>query len=222
MSNLPPGPSNRGPVESSPKAVPVPEHYFSADPQAAERRRKITIMLWGRQVELTTAAGVFSPDGLDRGTAVLLRESPIPTGSPTLLDLGCGYGPIALALALHSPEAYVDAVDVNLRALELCRENAAALGVADRVQVCLPELTDPARRYDEIWSNPPIRIGKQALHELLLTWLPRLTPAGTARLVVGRNLGADTLQSWLLGQGFECVRAGSAKGFRVLAVKRPH
>jgi 16S rRNA (guanine1207-N2)-methyltransferase len=197
----------------------VPEHYFSADPQAAERRRTIATLLWGREVELTTAAGVFSPDGLDRGTAVLLRESPIPTGRPTLLDLGCGYGPIALALALHSPEARVDAVDVNVRALELCRENAAALDVADRVQVSLPEQVDPARRYDEIWSNPPIRIGKQALHELLLTWLPRLKSDGTARLVVGRNLGADTLQGWLIEQGYECVRTGSAKGFRVLAVR---
>jgi 16S rRNA (guanine1207-N2)-methyltransferase len=201
--------------------VPVPEHYFSADPQAAERRRKITIMLWGRQVELTTAAGVFSPDGLDRGTAVLLRESPVPTGSPILLDLGCGYGSIALALALHCPQASIDAVDVNERALELCRQNAAALRVADRVQVLLPEQVDQARRYDEIWSNPPIRIGKHALHELLLTWLPRLKPGGTARLVVGRNLGADTLQAWLIGQGYACMRAGSAKGFRVLEARPP-
>jgi 16S rRNA (guanine1207-N2)-methyltransferase len=96
-----------------PKVVPVPEHYFSADSQAAQRRRKISIMLWGRQVELTTAAGVFSAEGLDRGTAVLLRVSPIPTGSPSLLDLGCGYGPIALALALHCPGARVDAVDAR-------------------------------------------------------------------------------------------------------------
>jgi 16S rRNA G1207 methylase RsmC len=197
----------------------VPEHYFSADPQAAARRRTITITLWGRQVELTTAAGVFSPEGLDRGTAVLLRESPIPTGGPTLLDLGCGYGPIGLALALHCPGARVFAVDVNERALELCRENAVALGVADRVQVSLPQQVDPAQRYDEIWSNPPIRIGKQALHDLLLGWLPQLKPGGVARLVVGRNLGADTLQTWLAEQGYECVRAGSAKGFRVLIVR---
>jgi 16S rRNA (guanine1207-N2)-methyltransferase len=204
-----------------PKVVPVPEHYFSADSQAAQRRRKISIMLWGRQVELTTAAGVFSAEGLDRGTAVLLRVSPIPTGSPSLLDLGCGYGPIALALALHCPGARVDAVDVNVRALELCRENAVALGLADRLQVLLPDQVDPARRYDEIWSNPPIRIGKQALHELLLSWLPRLKPGGTARLVVGRNLGADTLQAWLIDQGYECLRTGAAKGFRVLAVEPP-
>jgi 16S rRNA (guanine1207-N2)-methyltransferase len=186
------------------------DHYFSARPQAAERRQTITVDLWGRSVDLTTAAGVFSAEGLDRGTAVLLRSSPIPAGSPDLLDLGCGYGPIALAL---------DAVDVNERALALCRENAAALGLEDRVTVSLPEQVDPTRRYDEIWSNPPIRIGKQALHDLLLDWLPRLRPGGVARLVAARNLGADTLQAWLVEQGYNCVRAASAKGFRVLTAK---
>jgi 16S rRNA (guanine1207-N2)-methyltransferase len=197
----------------------MPEHYFSARPEAAERRQTITVDLWGRTVRLTTAAGVFSAEGLDRGTAVLLRPSPIPTGSPALLDLGCGYGPISIALALHCPGATIDAVDVNERALALCRENAAALGVGDRMNVSLPDEIDPARRYDEIWSNPPIRIGKQALHDLLLDWLPRLKPGGVARLVVARNLGADTLQAWLVEQGYDCARAASAKGFRVLTVK---
>ena len=220
MSNLPPGPSNRGPVVSSPRAVPVPEHYFSADPQAAEHRRKITLTLWGRQVELTTAAGVFSPDGLDRGTAVLLRESPIPIGSPTLLDLGCGYGPIALALALHCPGAQRRRGRCEHRAFAFAAENAAATASRTGSGSAAGGM-DPELHYDEIWSNPPIRIGKQALHELLLTWLPRLERGGTARLVVGRNLGADTLQSWLLRQGYECVRAGAAKGFRVLVVNRP-
>ena len=110
-------------------------------------------------------------------------------------------------------------MDVNERALTLCRDNAAALGVADRVRVLRPDEVDPAIRYDEIWSNPPIRIGKKALHDLLSTWLPRLTPDGVARLVVGKNLGADTLQRWLIDQGYDCVRAASAKGFRVLHVR---
>ena len=135
------------------------------------------------------------------------------------MDLGCGYGPIALAIAVHCPGALVDAVDVNERALALCRENAAALGVADRVRVLRPEEADPHVRYDEIWSNPPIRIGKQGLHELLLTWLSRLEPDGVARLVVGKNLGSDTMQRWLIEQGYGCERAASAKGFRVLVVR---
>ena len=191
-------------------------HYFSEDPGGPERRRTISVDLAGRVVELVTAGGVFAGDGLDRGTAVLLRESPMPTGRPRILDLGCGYGPIALAVALHCPGAKVDAVDVNQRALELCRDNAAALGVAGRVRVLRPEEADPQTRYDEIWSNPPIRIGKAALHALLLDWLPRLRPTGVARLVVSKNLGADTLQRWLTEQGYATDRIATSKGFRVL------
>jgi 16S rRNA (guanine1207-N2)-methyltransferase len=195
------------------------DHYFTSAPGAAERRRMIKVRLWGTDMQLVTAAGVFSPDALDRGTAVLLRASPVPAGSPRLLDLGCGYGPIALALALHCPEARVDAVDVNERALALCRDNASALGVADRVRVSRPECIDSDVRYDEIWSNPPIRIGKEALHALLESWLLRLQPSGVARLVVGKNLGADTLQRWLIAQGYLCERTASAQGFRVLEVR---
>ena len=193
-------------------------HYFSEQPSGAEMRRTITARVWGRELKLITASGVFAADGLDLGTAVLLRASPLPKGKPRILDLGCGYGPIALAIAVHSPGALIDAVDVNERALALCRDNAMALGVAYRVRVLRPEEVAADTRYDEIWSNPPIRIGKQALHELLLSWLARLAPDGVARLVVGKNLGADPLQRWLIEQGFGCERAASAKGFRVLLV----
>jgi 16S rRNA (guanine1207-N2)-methyltransferase len=193
--------------------------YFSEQPSGTEVRRAISAQIWGRELTLITASGVFAADWLDRGTAVLLRTSPIPQGSPRILDLGCGYGPIALAIALHCPGAVIDAVDVNERALALCRENAEALGVADRVRVLRPEQVEPDVRYDEIWSNPPIRIGKQSLHELLLNWLGRLAPDGVARLVVGKNLGSDTLQRWLIEQGYSCERVASSKGFRVLVIR---
>lgn len=196
-----------------------PSHYFNEQPGGAELRRTITAQIWGRELTMVTAGGVFAADGLDRGTAVLLRASPMPEGTPRILDLGCGYGPIALAIAVHCHGALIDAVDVNERALALCRENAQSLGVADRVRVLRPDQVEPEARYDEIWSNPPIRIGKQSLHELLLTWLARLAPNGIARLVVGKNLGSDTLQRWLNEQGYDCERVASAKGFRVLLVR---
>ena len=104
-----------------------PSQYFSKQPSGTEVRRTITMRIWDRELKLITAGGVFAADGLDRGTAVLLRASPVPVGSPRILDLGCGYGPIALALALHCPGALVDAVDVNERALSLCRDNSVAL-----------------------------------------------------------------------------------------------
>ncbi len=198
------------------------DHYFSEQPTGVEVRRTISARLLGRDVELLTANSVFSADRLDPGTAVLLRESPVPEGPARICDLGCGYGPIALGLALASPVVSVDAVDVNDRALALCRDNAIRMGVADRVQTLRPK--DVARNvgYDEIWSNPPIRIGKAALHDLLQSWLPRLRPGGVARLVVARNLGADSLQRWLIDQGYPTDRVASAKGFRVLVVRVDH
>ena len=197
-----------------------PSHYFNASPTGPEHRRSVTAHVWGSELPLTTANGVFAGEGLDRGTAILLHESEPPTGSPRILDLGCGYGPIALALAVHCPGAQVDAVDVNERALALCRDNAAALGVSERVRVLRPEEVEEDRQYDAIWSNPPIRIGKQALHELLLRWFARLHPDGRAVMVVGRNLGGDSLQAWLTDQGYPTTRLASAKGFRVLESRR--
>lgn len=194
------------------------EHYFSDTPSGPEHRREVSADLFGRTVTVTTANGVFAGDGLDRGTAVLLRTVPPPTGRPRILDLGCGWGPIALGLALACPGARIDAVDVNDRALALCRDNARRLGVAERIRVVRPDQVGAETTYDQLWSNPPIRIGKTALHELLLRWLPRLAPDGTAHLVVGKNLGADTLAGWLTDQGYDCSRTGTSKGFRVLEV----
>lgn len=193
-------------------------HYFHT-PTGQEHRREVGMRFWDTDWTFTTADGVFSADGLDLGTSVLLRESVPPAGATRLLDLGCGYGVLAVALATACPGAVVDAIDTNARALELCAANAAAHGVGDRVRPLVPADADPDARYDEIWSNPPIRIGKAALHELLLTWLPRLVPGGTARLVVGRNLGADSLQAWLNASGYRCEREASAKGFRVFSVR---
>lgn len=194
------------------------EHYFSADPSVPFRREPVNATVWGRTLTLTSGAGVFSRGHLDHATAVLFRETSPPEGG-RILDLGCGYGVIGLAIAAASPAAVVTGVDVNARALLLATENAAAIGVADRFTACLPDAVSDDATYDEIWSNPPIRIGKPALHALLLSWLPRLEPGGRAVLVVGKNLGADSLQRWLGEQGYPTERLASAKGFRVLEVK---
>jgi 16S rRNA (guanine1207-N2)-methyltransferase len=197
----------------------VDEHYFSADPGVAFRRTPVRASVWGHDLDLTSGSGVFAQGRLDVGTAVLFRETETPKPG-TFLDLGCGYGVIGLALAVAVPEARVWAVDVNERAVLLANENAAALGVADRYTAVTPDAVPADVSFDEIWSNPPIRVGKQALHELLLTWLPRLAPAGRAVMVVGKNLGADSLQRWLGEQGYPTERLASAKGFRVLESRR--
>lgn len=189
-------------------------HYFHT-PDEPLVTHEFRATVFGHDLTFTASRGVFSGHKLDLGTGVLLREvDPPATGH--LLDLGCGVGTIAVGLAVAAPGITVDAVDVNARAVELTRMNAQRHGVADRVSARAPEQVDPAVRYDEIWSNPPIRIGKDALHELLLTWLPRLSDDGIAWLVVGKNLGGDSLHRWLGDQGFPTQRVASAKGFRVL------
>ena len=192
--------------------------YWTDSPDVASRPSEVDLLLPDVDLRLTTDRGVFSADRVDRGTRYLLLEGPdLPTGPVDLLDLGCGYGPIACTLASRRPEARVWAVDVNERARDLCRANAAAAGLAN-VEVAAPDDVPVDVHLAAIWSNPPIRIGKPALHDLLTRWLDLLTPDGTAHLVVQRHLGADSLARWLDDRGWATERRGSRKGFRLLDV----
>ncbi|PRY63671.1 16S rRNA m(2)G 1207 methyltransferase [Knoellia remsis] len=200
------------------------EHYFTAQPATRDERRPLTVRLAGRDVTVEVAPGIFSPGGLDKGTSVLLDEVPDPPPSGRFLDLGCGWGPLALTMGLLSEHADVLGVDVNERSVDLTNRNATALGLG-HVRAATPDAVGDDAAYDLIWSNPPIRIGKPALHELLRTWLPRLAPGGEAWLVVQRNLGSDSLQKWIesdpSGPRMPCARLASSKGFRVLRVDQP-
>jgi 16S rRNA (guanine1207-N2)-methyltransferase len=198
------------------------DHYFSAEPTAPPRRGQIQFSVAGRDYRLAVAAGVFSAGRLDPGTAVLLKKADLPavaTGG-VLLDLGCGYGPIALVLAGEAPRAVVYAVDVNARARELTAENAASLGLAERVRVAAPDEVPADLVFDQIWSNPPTHVGKVELYALMDRWLPRLAADGVAWLVINRHLGGDSLHSRLVDQGWVVDRVASQKGFRVLRVAR--
>lgn len=198
------------------------DHYFSASPVSAENLRRIRVTLAGRDFEVTTAGGVFSPDHIDSGTGVLLANTPPPPRGGDLLDLGCGWGPIALSLALDSPHATVWAVDVNERALDLVRRNAEALGLGN-VNAVQPDDVPDDVLFRTIRSNPPIRVGKHELHGLLERWIPRLDERSDAWLVVQRNLGSDSLQRWLAAtfdDGFSVHRAATGRGFRVIRVRR--
>lgn len=198
------------------------DHYFSEAPASAEKLRRIRIPIAGREVEVTTAAGVFSPERLDTGTKVLLDHTPEPPPGGDFLDLGCGWGPISLHLASLSPRARIWAVDVNERALDLVRRNAAELGL-DNVNAVTPADVPTDVVFRTIRSNPPIRVGKAVLHDLMETWIPRLDQRSDAYLVVKRDLGSDSLQRWLAAtfdEGFSVHRAATAKGYRVLKVRR--
>jgi 16S rRNA (guanine1207-N2)-methyltransferase len=198
---------------------PPAGHYFEPSPASASAEEVVEVRLPDLAFSLRTDRGVFSHGHLDAGTAVLLRAAPPPPPTGVGLDLGCGAGPIALAMALRAPGLRVWAVDVNERARDLCAANARDNGVA--VTVAAPDVVPADLRFDVIWSNPPIRVGKAALHELLLTWLSRLAPGGRAVLVVHKHLGADSLHRWLDEQGYPTQRLASSKGYRILDV-HPH
>ena len=199
------------------------DHYFTADPSVPFAREPFSCEVWGHRLDLVSGSGVYSRGRLDKGTAVLLRETEPPSRGH-VLDLGTGYGVIGLAVAdawrraglVAGSTSGVTGVEVNQRAVLLANQNAAALGLQDRYVACDPSYVPDGLTFDEIWSNPPIRIGKDALHDLLLHWFARLRPGGRAVMVVGKNLGGDSLQAWLTDQGYPTTRLASAKGFRVL------
>jgi 16S rRNA G1207 methylase RsmC len=197
-------------------------HYFASSPEGPLVPREITVTLNGNKYSMLTAGGVFSPEHIDQGTQVLLTHLEKANPSGNFLDIGCGWGPIAIALALHSPKAKIYAIDVNERSLELTKLNVERLGLTNIV-VCKPEEVPINMEFDEIWSNPPIRVGKVVLHEILTLWINRLTSGGTARLVVQKNLGSDSLHKWLIQEfepDFESTRIDTSKTFRVLKVTR--
>jgi len=211
-----PGEEQRGPANSA--TEPTSQHYFSSHPEAPSAPRTVRLDLPGLNLELATDAGVFSPGHVDPGTRVLLAHAPEPTIRGDILDLGCGYGPIALTLAHRRKRARVWAVDVNERALELTRRNAEAAGRGN-VRACTPDEVPDDVRFGAIYSNPPIKVGKGVLHGMLRQWLPRLLPGATAYLVVQKHLGSDSLTRWLNEQGFPTTRLTSERGYRVLAVQ---
>ena len=204
----------------------VNEHYFSASPESELKIRTINVPIAGRTVALSTANGIFSPERVDAGTQVLLSSVPAPPPGGNLLDLGCGWGPIALTLASESSNATVWAVDVNERALDLVRRNATVMGLTN-VNAVLPQDVPSDVSFTTIWSNPPIRVGKNELHSMLQKWMPRLEPGSDAWLVVQKNLGSDSLHRWMddvFAAELAVTRVATNKGYRVLRARRatPH
>ncbi len=197
------------------------EHYFSASPDSQAALRDITFRVADREFSVQAASGTFSASKLDPGTSILLSKYEEFPSEGNVLDLGCGWGPISLAIASFSPQTKVWALDVNTRSLELAKKNSAKLGLGN-VKVVTADQIPGNLRFDAIWSNPPIRIGKAALHELLQTWLPRLESGGRAMLVVQKQLGADSLLAWIQTEFPELTasRFSTDKGFRVLEITR--
>ena len=213
-----------GEPQASPHAA-AGEQYFTSRPGSASRPGTVHVLLPGLHLELRTDAGVFSPRRLDPGTRLLLDVAPPPPPAGDLLDLGCGYGPLALTLAARAPGARIWAVDVNQRALDLVhrRERRTLLGLTN-VNAVTPEVFPPLEvAFMTIWSNPPIRVGKNELHRMLLHWLSR--DASSWRRTPGSSCSATSARTPCTGGWMS--RAGPPSGsrpgpaYRVLAVTGP-
>ena len=194
------------------------DHYFTPDPTSPSTPTTHQVQVRKLQLTLAGDRGVFNHGELDWGTRVLIENAQVPTGG-VLLDLGCGGGAIAVALAKLRPNAEVWAVDVNERAIEVARRTVK-LNELSNVRVVTVGDVPADLQFDAIWSNPPIRIGKDELHRLLREWLARLTPQGCADLVVHKNLGSDSLAKWLAAEGYVVQRHTSKQGYRILHVTR--
>ena len=194
------------------------DHYFTPDPTSPSTPTTHQVQVRKLQLTLAGDRGVFNHGELDWGTRVLIENAQVPTGG-VLLDLGCGGGAIAVALAKLRPNAEVWAVDVNERAIEVARRSVK-LNDLSNVRVVTVGDVPAELQFDAIWSNPPIRIGKDELHRLLREWLARLTPQGCADLVVHKNLGSDSLAKWLAAEGYVVQRHTSKQGYRILHVTR--
>jgi 16S rRNA (guanine1207-N2)-methyltransferase len=193
------------------------QHYFSEEPEVESARKRIEVTLPDGSFHMETDTGVFSHGRVDSGTKFLVLEAPPLPESGDVLDLGCGSGVIALTMARRRPNCRVWAVDVNARARRLTNDNALALGLSN-VRVAAPDDVPSDVAFAAMWSNPPIKVGKSELHDLLRRWIPRLATGGEAILVVNKNLGSDSLQKWLTEQGHPTSRLASRQGFRLLRV----
>ncbi|MDA7761547.1 class I SAM-dependent methyltransferase, partial [Aquiluna sp.] len=139
-----------------------------------------------------------------------------------VLDLGCGWGPIGVTIACLSPETKVFSIDINKRSVDQTLANAK-ISDAKNLEAMLADELPKNLRFTAIWSNPPIRIGKKALHALMHSYIPKLEPLGKAYFVVQKNLGSDSLQRWL-EESFpdhQIRRVGTEKSYRVLEVISP-
>ena len=197
------------------------DHYFSSSPRSDSSTRTIRARLAGRDLDVVTSGGVFSPEHLDQGTRVLLDEVPAPPARGHLLDLGAGWGPIAISLALQAPDATVWAVDVNERALAPRATQLRAVSASRMSTPCCPPMFPTTCASRRSGRTRPSASASRNCTRCSSTGCPGSTTTPRAWLVVAKHLGAESLQRWIADAlDLDVARAANSKGFRVLAARR--
>ncbi|MFC5401613.1 class I SAM-dependent methyltransferase [Cohnella soli] len=198
------------------------DHYYSSQPKSASDKQTFEAVLRGHKLKLTSDAGVFSRDGVDYGSRVLIEHMDIPQQA-SVLDVGCGYGPIGLVAARLAPQGHATLIDINERAVALAKANAKANGI-ENVTFTPSDLFSAVadRKFDVILSNPPIRAGKAVVHRLFEESFDRLNPGGTLWIVIQKKQGAPSARAKLeeiFGED-EVEEVGKDKGYKVIRCKR--
>lgn len=171
------------------------EHYYTENPTSESRPAEAAFTYRGHELRLTTDSGVFSRGELDAGTRILLAALPQAI-SGCILDLGCGWGPVGISVALENPESRVTFSDINLRALELAKQNAGKYGVqGDFIHSDGFAAIDGV--FDAVITNPPIRAGKQTIYQMFADSAAHLLPGGSLYLVIRKQQGAPSAQKYL-------------------------
>ena len=190
------------------------EHYYTQNPSVEHDLQTVIFEVLGMQIKCTTDAGVFSRDGLDMGTRILLEALPELKGR--ILDLGCGWGPVGTALGRKYPDAEILLSDVNQRAADLAKQNLAANGVKNAQVVCGDGYEAVEGKFDAIVLNPPIRAGKELIYSLFAGAAKRITDSGALYIVIRKQQGAESAQKYLKTIFGSVERIARDKGYWVL------
>ena len=195
------------------------EHYYSENPVTAHDEREVIYQTLGLRFTCLTDAGVFSRDGLDMGTRILLEALPELHGR--ILDLGCGWGPVGVALGKKYSDAQLVLTDVNSRAAELAARNLAANGVTNAAVVQGDGFAAVEGDFDAIVLNPPIRTGKTVIYAMFAEAAAHLKPDGALFIVIRKQQGAESAQKYLRSIYGDVERIAREKGYWVLRCAHP-
>ena len=195
------------------------EHYYTKTPGVAHDEKQVIFEALGLRFQCATDAGVFSRDGLDMGTRILLEALPEPGGRA--LDLGCGWGAVGVVLGKRYPDLELVLTDVNERAAELARRNLRENGVKNARVLCGDGLAAVEGAFDLIALNPPIRAGKAVVYGLFAAAAGRLVPGGALYVVIRKQQGAESARKYLETVFASVERVARDKGYWVLRCAEP-
>lgn len=190
------------------------EHYFTKRPQSKEIKKRFTQILRGNEIELETSSGMFSTQKIDLGTKLLIEDSIIPaTGK--ILDLGCGYGSVGIAIKKAFPKTKLFMTDVNERAVRTAKENSAKNRIEAEIKSGDVFEAFPEEKFDAILLNPPQSAGKDVCFRMIEESKEHLNQKGTIQLVARHKKGGETLSKKML-EVFGNVKTVSIKsGYRI-------